>query len=76
MNKIRRNQLEEIANKLERLQSELYLLKDEEEEYYENMPESIQGGEKGDRAYEVIDILEEAGCSFDELAETIRSAAE
>ena len=76
MNKARRNQLEEITSKLEDLQNDIYMLAAEEEEYYENMPESIQGGEKGDKAQEIVNWLEEAGCSIDEIADTIKAAAE
>lgn len=76
MNNMRRSKLDEIASKLEDIQYELYSVSSEEEEYYDNMPESIQSGEKGDRALEVINMIEEAGCSFDDLLDTIRSAAE
>ena len=48
----------------------------EEEESYDNMPESVQGGEKGETARAVIELLEEAGCSFDDLVDSIRAAAE
>ena len=76
MNKTRRIQLEEIARKLESLQGDLYIVMNEEEECYDNMPESIQGGAKGETARAVIDLLGEAGCSFDELVDSIRAAAE
>ncbi len=46
MNKTRRIQLEAIAQKLESLQGDLYTIMNEEEESYDNMPESIQGGER------------------------------
>lgn len=76
MNKARRSKIEGIAEKLESLQGELYQLVSEEQEYYDNMPESIQDGVKGEAAQAVIDLLEEAGCSFDELADAVRAAAE
>lgn len=76
MNKTRRIQLEAIAQKLESLQGDLYTIMNEEEESYDNMPESVQGGEKGETARAVIELLEEAGCSFDDLVDSIRAAAE
>jgi hypothetical protein len=42
--------------------------RDEEQEYYDNMPESIQQGEKGDNASECADALDEA-CSETESAQ-------
>ena len=76
MNKTRRIQLEAIAQKLESLQGDLYTIMNEEEESYDNMPESVQGGEKAETARAVIELLAEAGCSFDELVDSIRAAAE
>jgi len=35
-------------------------VRDEEQEYFDNMPESIQSGEKGQAAEELISRLEEA----------------
>lgn len=34
--------------------------RDEEQEYYENMPESVQGGEKGDKAQEAVSAMDSA----------------
>lgn len=76
MNKDRRKKLEDIASRLEILQGDLYMLAEEEREYYDNMPESIQGGERGDKAQEIADWLEEAGCAIDEIADTVKAAAE
>lgn len=40
---------------------------EEEQEYVDNMPESLQDGEKGDAARENIDCLEEAIGELDDL---------
>ena len=40
--------------------------KDEEQEYYDNMPESLQSGEKGERANEAVSQLEEAASRLEE----------
>ena len=47
MNKQRRDQLFEIAGKLEVLKEELEELKEEERECFENLPESLQESERG-----------------------------
>lgn len=51
MNKQRRQQPNELAEKIRALKDEVETLRDEEQDYYDNMPESFQGGEKGDKAY-------------------------
>ena len=51
MNNNRRARIQALINKLEDI-------KEEEQEYYDNMPESIQAGERGDKAQEAIDNLE------------------
>ena len=49
MNKQRRQQPNELAEKIRALKDEVETLRDEEQDYYDNMPESFQNGEKGDR---------------------------
>ena len=50
-----------------------------EREYFDNMPESLQAGEKGRCAEEVSDALDEAvssldGMDFDEVSEALENA--
>lgn len=59
--------IEEIKGKLEDANSEIETLKDEEQDYYDNMPESLQGGEKGEKAQSAIDALEEVNNSLDDI---------
>ena len=44
----------------EELKDEVESIRDEEQEYFDNMPEGLQGGEKGEKAQEAIDALERA----------------
>ena len=46
MNKERRKSLREIQSKLERLGQDLEVLKEEEEEYRDNMPENLQESDR------------------------------
>lgn len=58
MNKARRDALEKLMLKIEEVVSELETLKDEEDEYRENMPENLQGGtryEESEAASEYMD---------------------
>jgi len=45
--------------------------RDEEQEYYDGMPESIQNGDKGSTAQEAIDALDEVDGMVDEITEAI-----
>lgn len=67
MNKDRRNAINAVLARfgdaraeMELIHDELESLRDEEQEYYDNMPESFQQGDKGDRAQAAIDLLESA----------------
>ena len=60
MNNPRRKSLEELSNKVEDLKSDLESLRDEEQEYLENMPESLQSSEKHDMAENAVSAMDEA----------------
>ena len=67
MNKDRRKQLAEIQTDIAKAidllsgyQSDLESVRDDEQDYYDNMPESFQNGEKGETAQAAISALEEA----------------
>ena len=67
MNAARRKQLDEaltnlttLCQDIETLVAEIDDIKDQEQEYYDNMPEAIQNGDKGTTAEAAIDQLESA----------------
>ena len=76
MNKERRKSLREIQSKLESLGQDLEALKDEEEEYRDNMPEKLQESDRYQRADEVCDLLQEALESMDNAYQQIEEAVE
>lgn len=76
MNKERRKSLREIQSKLERLGEDLEALKEEEEEYRDNMPENLQESDRYQRADEVCDLLQEALESLDGAYQNIEEAVE
>ena len=76
MNKERRKSLREIQSKLERLGEDLEALKEEEEEYGDNMPENLQESERYQRADEVCDLLQEALENLDNAYQQIEEAVE
>ena len=73
MNKTRRKRLEDIIGKLEEQKDELYQLYEEEQEAYNNMPESLQESERGQIASEFVDSLE---TEYDSLEDVITNLQE
>jgi len=60
MNKVRRTSLQEISVKMEDLKSDIEALRDEEQEYADNMPDSLQSSEKHDTAENAVSSMDEA----------------
>ena len=71
MNKARRGRIEKVANLLEELRGELESVKDEEQSAYNNMPESLQGSERGDSMQDAIDALDDINTDFESLIESV-----
>lgn len=57
MNKVRRNIIARANNLINDARAMLEECRDEEQEYYDNMPESFQNGDKGTSTQEAIDAL-------------------
>lgn len=74
MNKDRRQQLEKLIGELDDIKNQVEALRDEEQDYYDNMPESLQGGEKGDIATEAISQLDEAISNIEYAIDNIETA--
>lgn len=71
MNKVRRMRLEAVIEKLEELQSEISCIAEEEQDAYDNLPESIQLSDRGDVMSENVSSLEELDETFEELKDSI-----
>lgn len=75
MNNTRRKSIEDIKAKIgslmsqltEEIKSQLEDIRDEEQDYFDNMPESFQIGERGALAQSAIDNLESAISDIDLL---------
>jgi len=77
MNKARRKVLARITTQLESLKEELQLdVIDAEQEAFDNLPESFQEGEKGERMQEIIDTLEDVVSNFEDAIESLNQAQE
>lgn len=75
MNAQRRKEISEVRQQLEALHSRIETLAGEEQEYFDNMPENMQGGDKGTAAEEAINGLEEAASSVDDAMTCLDSIA-
>jgi hypothetical protein len=76
MNKARRISITKIADSLQALKSDVESIQLEEQDAYDNLPESIQDGERGDRMQEAIDNLDDALTLIDEAVTSLMQAAE
>lgn len=64
------SRIEEAKALVEEIHTDLEALRDEEQEYKDNMPESFQNGEKGEKADEAISAMEDALGSLESFKDT------
>lgn len=76
MNNDRRKSIDKIISALEGLLSDAETIRGEEQDAFDNMPESLQQGEKGDKAQEAISNLEEAISSIESARDALDNAKE
>lgn len=69
MNKQRREKIREVRNEIESCKNKLQIILDEEQDYFDNMPENLQGSMRGSSSEDAIDTLTEC---IDELDEIIK----
>jgi flagellar biosynthesis chaperone FliJ len=71
MNKTRRQQLRKWLEDMENIKSELETICSDEQDYFDNMPENLQGSQKGMDAEEFIEQMEEAVSSIEDAISII-----
>jgi len=76
MNKARRKALGELSEKIDEIRSDLQMLMDSEQEAFDNLPESLQNGEKGDAMQSAIDQMSEADEALQTAIDCIMTAQE
>lgn len=74
MNKVRRKSIDTLMARLEDLRLDVEYLQEEEQEAFNNIPESLQESEKGEKIQESIDALEEALSNLEEALENLDTA--
>jgi hypothetical protein len=75
MNAERRKQIASLMMKAENLQADIELIRDEEQEAYDAMPESLQDGDGGQAMIEAIDMLDDAITDCKNVQTALESAS-
>ena len=73
MNKQRRKRLEDVASRLEECMADLEYIKEEEQEAYDNLPESIQYSERGDAMQENVDDIDYVISDLDQVIDSVNN---
>ncbi len=58
---------ENWSSRLDDIRTEIESIKDDEQEYFDNMPEGLQSGERGTQAEDTVNALDFAEDHLDEL---------
>lgn len=74
MNKTRRKELENIFDIISSAQEQLEVIRDDEEEYKENIPENLQNSIRYETAEVAVDAIESALFSIQEVLDYIEEA--
>lgn len=76
MNAERREKLDLQIAPLEAVKSTLEDLRDQEQEAFDNMPGSLQNGEKGEKAQEAVNTMDSAISHIEDAISDIETAKE
>ena len=74
MNNNRRKRIQKVFDSIMDLRSQIEEIRDEEQEAFDNMPESFQEGEKGEMSQNAIDNLDSALSDMDSLEDSLQEA--
>jgi len=74
MNKQRREELQKAIELLEQANSIIEDCNQQETEYFDNIPESLQNGQRGELSNNAINSMEEAYQSIEESISSIEEA--
>jgi hypothetical protein len=75
MNKKRRKEIARIAAKVEEAFEALTAIAEEEREAFENLPESLQYGERGEAMSEAAETLETAASELETVRDSLSGLA-
>ena len=67
MNKQRRQKIRDVRKEIENCKENLQKILDEEQDYFDNMPENLQGSLRGSESEDAIDIMEKGVEELDNI---------
>lgn len=76
MNNTRRKQIKSIIEKLSEIKNEIETVTEDEEEYLDNIPESLQESERYEKSEVALENLNNASDTIDELIKYLEEAME
>lgn len=76
MNKQRRKILGELASQLAAIREAIEAVRDEEQEAFDNLPEGLQQGERGEAMESAIDTLENVATDLESAESSLGELAE
>lgn len=76
MNNYRRKDIANIIQSLEELKEQITNVKNEEQDYFDNIPENLQMSERAENSQNAISELENSECSIDEIISSLQTAME
>ena len=76
MNMDRRSKIADLKNELEAIRDQIESLQGDEQAAYDNLPESLQGADKGQAMEAAAEALQSAFDSVDEAVGYLDAAAE
>ncbi len=75
MNKLRRTEIANLADQLGSVQAGIEEIGGEERDYFDSMPESLQGSEKGIAAEEAADELDNIAGEIEDIVARLSDIA-
>ena len=73
MNAARRKAISVIYDDLQSIKERIESIRDEEQEAHDNLPDSLQYGEKGEAMQESADTIDSAVSDIDQVLESLES---
>lgn len=76
MNNSRRKEIKSMKGQLEFIKKIIERIRNEEEDYYDNIPENLQDSERANKSEEAIESLDEAIESLENTIDELENAME
>jgi hypothetical protein len=76
MNANRRKQLAEAIAKIEEARTLIEIVRDEEQDAFENMPEGLQSSERGEKMETAVSRMEDSLSELDCIVDALNEASE